>query len=266
MTGNDELRLTRRTWPEARALFGPDLVAIVPVGSTEPHGPHLPLDVDVTIADAQAMRAAELLVEQGVSAIVLPPVNYGVTFFTDGFEGRVTLRPGTLWAVLEDLVDSLSEQGVRRVVLCNAHLEPGHIKVLRGIAKDYAEPRAEKAVVVFPDNTRRRWAGTLGAEFQSGDCHAGQYETSIVLAADPGGVRAEAQKSLPSVQVDLVEKMQAGAQSFREVGAVDAYCGDPAAATAAEGRELIDALAEMVCVTVRERWPDLFERAAESNR
>ena len=108
-SNRDRLRLARRTWPEARELFGPDLVVLIPVGSTEPHGPHLPLDVDVTIAEAQAIRAAEVLTEAGVSALVLPPVNYGVTFFTYGFEGRVTLRPGTLWAMLEDMVDSLSE-------------------------------------------------------------------------------------------------------------------------------------------------------------
>ena len=60
-----ELRLAKRTWPEARELFGPDLVALVPIGSTEPHGPHLPLDVDVTIAEAQARTIAAELEEQG---------------------------------------------------------------------------------------------------------------------------------------------------------------------------------------------------------
>ena len=252
------LELARRTWPEARERFGPELFCILPIGSTEPHGPHLPLDVDVTIAEAQARRAAERLVELGADALVLPAMPYGVTFFTDGFEGRVTVRPGTLWAVLEDLVESLSEQGVRRILLCNGHLEPAHIKVLRGIALDYGEEREGKARVAFPDNTRRRWAGTLGEEFKSGDCHAGRYESSIVLAADPDSVREDERAALPPVAVDLVAKMQAGARSFREVGAVDAYCGAPSEATAAEGVELIDALATMVVETARETWPEAF--------
>ncbi|MHC4895128.1 MAG: creatininase family protein, partial [Planctomycetota bacterium] len=190
MSASHPADLTALTWPEARSRFGPDLFCLIPVGSTEPHGPHLPLDVDVTIAAAQARRAAERLRELGQDALVLPALPYGVTFFTDGFEGRVTIRPGTLWAILEDLIESLSEQGVRRVLLCNGHLEPAHVKVLRGIALDYAEDRDGKAKVVFPDNTRRRWAGTLGDEFASGDCHAGRYESSIVLAADPPGERA----------------------------------------------------------------------------
>jgi len=250
--------LARLTWPEARALFHGDTVAFVPVGSTEPHGPHLPLDVDVTIATAQARRAAERLGQMGVATLLLPALPFGVTFFTEGFEGRVSIHPGTLWAVLEDLIESLSEQGLRRVVLSNGHLEGAHVKVLRGLALDYEGRSPHKAQVLFPDNTRRRWAGTLGEEFQSGDCHAGQYETSIVLAADPAAVRESERSALPPLSVDLMGRTRAGATSFREVGAVDAYCGDPAAASAEEGVARVEALADMIVTTVREAWPELF--------
>jgi len=251
--------LGKRTWPEARELFGPDLVAILPIGATEPHGPHLPLDTDVTIAVAQARRAIELLEEAGVRAVLLPPIAYGLTHFTDGFEGRVSLRPGTLWALLEDVVHSLEEQGVRRIVFANAHLEPAHVKVLRGVAADQAERTEQSAQVVFADNTRRRWAETLGEEFRSGDCHAGRYESSIVLAADPASVREDERAGLAPVAIDLIEKMRAGARSFVQAGATEAYCGDPASASAEEGRERIDALARMIVQSAREAWPDLFE-------
>ena len=251
--------LSKQTWLEARALFGPDLVAILPIGATEPHGPHLPLDTDVTIALSQARRAVALLADEGVQALILPPLAYGLTHFTEGFEGRITLRPGTLWALLEDVVESLQEQGVRRIVFVNAHLEPAHVKILRGVAGDNTERTAIKAQVVFPDNTRRRWAETLGAEFKSGDCHAGRYESSIVMAADPEAVRDGARRALAPRIVDLIEKMRAGAQSFIQAGATDAYCGDPAAATSEEGRALIDALARMTTESIREAWPDLFE-------
>jgi len=254
--------LAKLTWPEARERFGPDLVCILPCGATEPHGPHLPLDTDVTIAQAQARRAAEVLEERGVATLVLPPVNYGLTHFTEGFEGRITLRPGTLWALLEDVVESLEEQGVRRVVFCNGHLEPEHVEVLRGVLLDHQMLDDDHAQVLFPDNTRRRWASTLGEEFAGGDCHAGRYETSLVLAADPAGVRADEQRALPPVQIGLIDKIRAGARNFRECGATRAYCGAPAEATAVEGRELVDRLATMVVETVREAWPELFEDGA----
>jgi creatinine amidohydrolase len=250
--------LAKRTWPEARELFGRDLVVLLPVGSTEPHGPHLPLDTDVTIALEQSRRAAALLAEARVAALVLPPIAYGVTRYTEGFEGRVSLQPGTLWALLDDVVESLEEQGVRRVVFANGHLEPEHVRVLRGVAGDHAVLTERRAQVLFPDNTRRRWAETLGDEFKSGDCHAGRYESSIVLACDPGSVREETRRYLPPVRIDLLERMQAGPTSFREAGASEAYCGDPAAATAAEGTDLVDRLGRMIVASVRECWPELF--------
>ena len=256
--GDEERELARLTWPQARERFGPGLVALLPIGATEPHGPHLPLDVDVTISAAQARLAARRLVELGVDSLVLPPLAYGVTFFTDGFEGRVSLRPGTLWAMLEDICDSLGEQGVRRLVFCNSHFEPAQIKVLRGVALERSEPAADGVQVVYPDPTRRRNAERLGDEFKSGECHAGRYETSIVMAFDPGGVREAERRALPEVRVDLVEKMRGGARSFREVGADHAYCGDPKAASAAEGHELTGELAALTVDAVREAWPELF--------
>ena len=250
--------LSKRTWQEASELLGPDTVAIIPVGSTEPHGPHLPLDTDVTIAQAQARAAAARLEEAGVRVVILPPIAYGVTRFTEGFAGWISLRPGTLWALLEDLMESLGEQGVQRVVLSNGHLEPEHIEILRGIEADYPEAQGERPRVIFPDNTRRKWAGTLGDEFKSGDCHAGRYETSIVLEADPQGVRAEAQAALEPVAIGLIDKMRSGARTFVQCGAGEAYCGDPASASAGEGAELVQALATMIVESVREAWPELF--------
>jgi creatinine amidohydrolase len=250
--------LAKRTWPQAAELFGPDTVVILPIGSTEPHGPHLPLDTDVTIATAQTRRAVELLDAKGVRALVLPALPYGLTNFTDGFEGRVSLRPGTLWAVLEDIVTSLAEQGIERIVFSNGHLEPAHVQVLRGVLLDHAERGPGRAQVVFPDNTRRRWAETLGEEFQSGDCHAGRYESSIVMAADEDSVQRAELSALPPVEISLLEKFREGIQNFRDAGADQAYCGDPAAATADEGRELIERLAHMIVSTVEETWPDLF--------
>lgn len=252
--------LAKLTWPEARARFTADLVVLLPIGSTEPHGPHLPLDTDVTIAVAQTRAAAAELERLGLQTLVLPALPYGVTYYTDGFEGRVTLRTGTLWSVLDDIVESLEEQGVRRLVFSNGHLEPAHVKVLRGVAMDHAERTREKCQVVFPDNTRRRWAATLGEEFQGGDCHAGRYETSMALAEDPANVRP-ARERLAPLAIDLLAKMKEGARSFAEAGAMQAYCGDPAAATADEGRAHVAALAAMIVESVREAWPELFTAA-----
>ncbi len=250
--------LAKMTWPEAQAAFGPRTVAILPVGSTEPHGPHLPLDTDITIASSMGTGVAALLERSGVTALVLPPIPFGLTEYTRGFAGRISLQPGTLWALVEDVIVALELQGIEHVLLVNGHLEPAHVDVLRGVLLDHAQRGHRKAHAVLVDVTRRKNAARLGDEFQSGDCHAGRYETSLVLAADPGAVRERERAGLPAVAIDLIGKMKVGVKTFQEAGADHAYCGDPAAATAAEGRDLVGRLASVAFDTAREAWPHLF--------
>ena len=250
--------LAKRTSPEAAELLGERTVALLPIGSLEPHGPHLPLDTDVTIALVQARRAAQRLEEAGVKAVVLPPLPYGLTNYSDGFAGRVTLKPTTLWSLVEDVVNSLEQQEVRQVLLVNGHLEPEHVRILRNLAQDHPERGPQRAQVVLADITRRRFAGTLGDEFKSGDCHAGRYESSLVLCADPTAVREERRRTLQPLRIDLLEKMASGVRTFREAGALDGYCGDPASASAAEGEQLYERLADVAVQCAREAWPELF--------
>ena len=123
MNGTGGREFGKLTWPEARELFQKDPVALLPVGATEAHGPHLPLDTDVTIARAQARRAAEMIEERGVPAFVLPPVSYTLAQFAFGFAGTITVRPTTLWNLVEDVVESLEQHGVRRLVLLSGRGE-----------------------------------------------------------------------------------------------------------------------------------------------
>ena len=93
-------------------------------------------------------------------------------------------------------------------------------------------------------------AARLGEEFQSGSCHAGRYETSLVMALTPTLVDREACQSLPELVVPLHEKALEGARNFQDCGMDRAYCGDPAGATALEGEERLDALADMTVEAV----------------
>lgn len=250
--------LAKMTWPEARAAFGPRTVAILPVGSTEPHGPHLPLDTDVTIALAMARSAAAKLEASGLRALLLPAIPFGLTEYTRGFAGRISLQPGTLWALLDDVIVGLELQGIEHVLIVNGHLEPAHVEVLRGVLLDHAQRGKRKAHAILADVTRRKNAARLGAEFQSGDCHAGRYETSLVLAADADAVRDDERANLPPVAIELIAKMKQGVKTFQDAGAEHAYCGDPAAATVKEGTELVEALGGIAFDAAREAWPHLF--------
>jgi creatinine amidohydrolase len=89
--------------------------------------------------------------------------------------------------------------------------------------------------VAFPDFTRRKLAQTLTAEFQSGACHAGQYETSLVMAVRPDLVDDAARRALADNPASLTEAFAKGATTFHEAGGPEAYFGYPRQATVEEG-------------------------------
>jgi creatinine amidohydrolase len=234
--------LASATWEEVRDLDPAPSVALVPVGALEAHGPHLPLDTDVIIAVAMAREGARILSEGGRTVVILPPLIYTPAPFAAEFPGTVSVRPETLKALVQDIAGSLPDV---LLVLANAHLDPAHVGALRELAA--ASPR-----IVFPDITRRRLAERLTDEFRSGACHAGRYETSIVLAAAPERVRREMIPGLDPVPHSLSDAMREGRKTFLEVGGDRAYFGDPAAATPEEGHATIRVLGRILAEAVVE--------------
>ena len=242
------LRLAEATWTEVRDLLAahPDAVALVPVGATEAHGPHLPLATDVIIAEGTARRAAAALEAAGRAVAVAPAVVYSVTDYAGDFAGSVSLPAVVATDHLRAVCVGLVRAGFRRVCLVNAHLEPAHVAALREAAAGLD--------VAVADPTERRFARTLTEEFKRGACHAGSYETSLVLAERPELVR-DSRRALIPKPIDLAAAMRAGIKTFAEAGAAEAYFGDPAAATALEGEAIYARLVDMVVTVVGERWP-----------
>jgi creatinine amidohydrolase len=234
-------RLGELTTEATLALADSGWVALLPVGSVEPHGPHLPLATDSIISEAAASRAVELLGEAGVVARVAPTVPYGVTDFAAGFAGAVSVAAPALTAFLRALVEALRASGAKHVCLVNNHLEPAHDAAVRAAMEGLPSGSASVACPLT-----RRWARTLSAEFKSGACHAGRYETALVLAARPELVDTRSAALLPAVPVSLSDGIRAGKHTFREMGMERAYAGAPAEATAAEGREQLELLAQMI--------------------
>jgi creatinine amidohydrolase len=224
-------------------------IALIPVGSVEAHGPHLPLGTDTFISVEVALRSARELASQGYIAVRFPPLHYSVTDWAKSFAGTVSIAAGTSEALVVETARAARAMGFDRVVLTNAHLEPGHIATLRAaVARFAAETGSED--LLFPDKTRRRAAQRLTEEFQSGSCHAGQYETSLVLAIRPELVDLERAKQLPAHVVALHERIAAGARDFAECGLDEAYCGDPAHATVEEGEHTLAVLTALVIEAV----------------
>ena len=228
------------TWEEARAAAGPRSAAILPVGAIEAHGPHLPLETDVIIAQAMARAGAARLARQGWDAVVLPALPFTTARFAESFAGTLSLRPSTATAIVVDLAAGLARHGFALLALANAHLDPDHLESLEAAA---AQIRRDLGMrVAFPNLTRKPWGARLSEEFRSGACHAGQFETSIVMAERPELVRDEIRTALPPNPASLSRAIRDGKQSFMEAGGPRAYFGYPSQASVAEGRATIEVL------------------------
>ena len=126
------------------------------------------------------------------------------------------------------------------LAIANAHLDPGHLASLEAAVT--AIRRDLGLTVAFPNLTAKPWALRLGDEFKSGACHAGQFETSVVLAERPELVRDTIRAGLPPNPASLSRAIRDGKRSFEEAGGARAYFGFPSQATAEEGRATIEAL------------------------
>ena len=231
------MRLAEMTSPQLEAL--PNRIALWPVGAIEPHGPHAPLGTDTLISVGMCERAAARL----ENAVVLPPLPFGVTRYGADFAGAIGIRESTLRAVVLDVAEAVADDGFRRLVIVNNHFEPEQVATLRDAAHE--------AGALYVDLVRRRNAERLTDEFRRGSCHAGRYETSLMLADAPQLVDP-AMADLPANEVDMPAAMAAGRTDFVAMGMDRAYCGAPAEASADEGRVTFETLTDLLVELVRE--------------
>jgi creatinine amidohydrolase len=236
------LDLQTATWEEVAGADLAHALAILPLGATEAHGPHLPLGTDTIIATAMAREGASRLSSRGATVLLVPALALTPAPFAAAFAGTVGIEPATLTSIITDTGRALLAQGVTRLVPISAHLDPAHLRAVHEACALLADTGMR---VAFPDLTRKPLALRLGEEFRSGACHAGRFETSIVLAERPELVR-ESRHALPANLHSLSDAIRAGKGNFHDAGGPRAYFGAPAEATAEEGRALVEALGSIL--------------------
>lgn len=233
--------LARLTWREAEEAMRQARLALVPVGSLEQHGPHLTLDTDLAVAQALADR---LHTDLGEEAVLCPPVTYGLSEHHMGFPGTMTLRPDTLMAVFDDLVESLAVWGLRRVLVVNGH--GGNIDALRLVSRNARREHGSLVAAIM-------WAVLGGPEIASRAVspqygHACEIETSVAMDLVPDRVRFDqigspGRRSSVDTLTDPPRSLVDQAV-WMEEWTDDGALGDPSQASPEMGKELVELIYE----------------------
>ncbi|GAA4429396.1 creatininase family protein [Bremerella cremea] len=219
-------------------------VAVLPLGATEPHNLHLPYGTDDYEGTMIGERICEAAHAQGAKVILLPTMPYGTETNMRKFPLAMNVNPSTLYAVVTDLVQSLVESGIKKVVLLNSHGGNEMKPLLREL---YGKTEAH----VFLCN----WFKVLDGDdyhqiFKHNEDHAGEMETSLILAYNPELVARRSDGSFDAdsgavrpMQFEALEKGWVSITRPWHLLTTNSGSGNPHEATAEKGEQLLQILA-----------------------
>ncbi|MGO4393726.1 creatininase family protein [Variovorax sp. M-6] len=232
-------------------------VAVLPLGATEQHGPHLPLGVDSALADGIVAATLPLLAAD-LPVLFLPTQQVGLSPEHARFPGTLTLSSGTLIRLWSEIGAGVARAGVRKLVFFNAH--GGHSGAMDIVAR---ELRAAHGLIVYSTSWFNLPLGEAGAQFSADEhrfgVHAGEMETSMMLALAPGQVAMAAARDFGSTSRQRAADyaILGNGRSAKLGWAMEDYnpegaAGNAAAATAEKGRALVDASATQLAALLAE--------------
>jgi creatinine amidohydrolase len=239
------------------ALDPATTVAVLPLGATEQHGPHLPLCVDSALADGIVAAALPLLPAE-LPVLFLPTQQIGLSPEHARFPGTLTLSAETLIRLWSEIGAGVARAGVRKLVLFNAH--GGHVGAMDVVAR---ELRATHGLIVVSTSWFNLPLGAAGEQFSADEhrfgVHAGEMETSMMLALAPDRVAMQAARNFDSTSRQRASEyaILGNGRSAKLGWAMEDYnpegaAGNAAAATADRGRQLVDVAAAQLAALLAE--------------
>jgi len=251
-------RYEELTWPEMREAIARQPVVLLPFGTVEDHGPHLPINTDNTIVEAICLEAARRAPE---AILTMPLVSYGLDEHHMDFPGTVSVDMHTLIDYVADIATSVARHGFTHALIVNGHgsnapvadLAARRVVLETGIICGAMSPNAAidptLAEPVFSDMRRSAPGGVA---------HAGEYETAMMLYLHPDlvqmdkAVREFGQLKLEHFNWDHPKPSILSWQDWWSRMSESGVCGDPTVATAELGRALFETTVENFVRFVRE--------------
>lgn len=223
------------TWPEAERYLAQVDVALLPVGSIEQHGPHLPLDVDAFDADYLARQVAGRCSDP--KPVVLPLIPYGVSYHHDEFPGTISIKNETLSQLVYEIGLRAARNGIKKFLIINGH--GGN-----GPALNFAAQMINRDahILVCVDSGETSDVDIYGMISTPNDVHAGEIETSTTLAVRPHLVRMQqAKKSVPrfsSRYLNFTSKRGVSWYAYTKRISHNGVMGDPTKADPKKGEQI----------------------------
>jgi creatinine amidohydrolase len=251
-------RYDELTWPQMREAIARQPAVLLPFGTVEDHGPHLPLNTDNVIVEAICLEAARRAPEE---MLVMPLISYGLDEHHMDFPGTVSVGVETLIAYVADVATSAARHGFTHVLIVNGHgsnasiadLAARRVVLETGAICGAMSPNAAiDPALAEPIFSRMRRSAAGGV------AHAGEYETAMMLHLRPGlvqmdkAVREVGQLKLEYFGWDHPEPSVLAWQDWWSRMSESGVCGDPTVATAEFGRALFETTVENLVRFVRE--------------
>lgn len=233
------MQIETMTMNEFSAGLKTTRTVIVPFGSTEQHGAHLPLDTDTIQAVDLALAAAERR-----ALFVAPPVHYGVCRSTAQHPGTIGIGTLALKLLATDLLTALYRQGFRRILLLSGHAGTTHMATLVDAGEELLDKFPDLFIAVVKEHDLAVCAGQQLLETM-GDSHAGEIETSRLLHSHPELVKGISAAEFPAFPAAILVRDK---RKYWPGG----VWGDPTKASAAKGAELKQRMVSRLCALIEE--------------
>ncbi len=244
------LILDEMSWTQINEHLKDIRAALVPVGSSEQHGPHLPMSVDTVCATTIAKLVGEQLYPH---ALVATPIPIGVSFHHMRFAGTLTLREDTFIGVVEDVCWSLAQHGIRNIVLINGHW--GNISPLMIATRKVVDNLGVRCFFLSHwDYVPERCKSLVDDGFIPG--HAAEFETSMTLYANPSHVNANFKRThKPKLTPELWNHLRStNPKKLFDLTEDGILLGDPNKASSDKGERLARAISEEIATLIKKEF------------
>lgn len=243
--------LQKMKWPEVKEKIGKGVIVVVPIGSTEQHGYHLPIDTDISIPCHIAIKATERTED-----IVAPPINYGYNEKDLAFPGTVSVKTNSFLNYVFDICDSLSRTGFKKILLLNGH---GYNTFLVHTVCNMVNEKTNSLCAstsyfqLIPDVIKE----LRQSKSPGGMAHSGEFETSVQLFLDPEHIDMnKAVKEFGFYQTkytwfDLLEMPPVYIRTNFDNNTKSGVIGDPTLATREKGEKIVKELIERLADFLR---------------